>query len=219
MQAAGGAAIAADDDGSTDGDTSIEGRASGPARYRRLLFSVALGAYALDLGTKIWALEELRGQPDIDVVGELLKLHFTSNPGAAFSTGTGFTPVITCVAIVATLVILFFSRRVGSTGWAVGLGFLLAGVTGNLTDRMVREPGPFRGEVVDMFMLPNWPVFNVADICINIAAAIIVIQAFRGVHLDGTRESDESEELTDPDEDGAQDAQDAQDSVGEEGRP
>ena len=36
-------------------------------------------------------------------------------------------------------------------------------------------------------MLPNWPIFNVADICINVAAALILVQAFRGIRLDGTR--------------------------------
>jgi signal peptidase II len=39
-----------------------------------------------------------------------------------------------------------------------------------------------------MFMLPNWPVFNVADICINVAAGLILLQAFRGVRLDGSRD-------------------------------
>jgi signal peptidase II len=40
---------------------------------------------------------------------------------------------------------------------------------------------------VDFLMLPNWPVFNVADMCINAAAALILVQAFRGIRLDGTR--------------------------------
>ena len=36
-------------------------------------------------------------------------------------------------------------------------------------------------------MLPHWPIFNVADMCINVAAGLILIQAFRGIRLDGTR--------------------------------
>ena len=71
--------------------------------------------------------------------------------------------------------------------WAVAMGLLLAGVSGNLTDRMLREPGPFRGHVIDFLMLPNWPIFNVADICINTAAGLILLQAFRGVRMDGAR--------------------------------
>jgi signal peptidase II len=91
------------------------------------------------------------------------------------------------VAIVAVLVILYVVRRVGSVGWAVALGLLLAGVGGNLTDRLVREPAPLRGHVIDFFMLPHWPVFNVADVCINAAAILILVQVYRGVRLDGTR--------------------------------
>jgi signal peptidase II len=137
--------------------------------------------------TKILAVERLTDRPDIQVVGEILQLHLTRNPGAAFSTGTQFTVVLTCVAIAAVGVVLWLSRRLGSLGWAIALGALLAGISGNLTDRILREPGPFRGHVIDFLMLPNWPVFNVADICINIAAGLILIQAFRGIRIDGTR--------------------------------
>ena len=74
-----------------------------------------------------------------------------------------------------------------------GLGLLLAGVAGNLTDRVLREPGPMRGHVIAFLMLPNWPVFNIADVCINVAAGIILVQAFRGVRLDGTRVPEEDD--------------------------
>jgi signal peptidase II len=40
-------------------------------------------------------------------------------------------------------------------------------------------------------MLPNWPVFNVADMCINVAAGLIILQTFRGVALDGSRDRTE----------------------------
>jgi signal peptidase II len=88
------------------------------------------------------------------------------------------------------IAVVWFARRLGSTGWAIGLGFLLAGVLGNLTDRIFREPGFLRGHVVDFLQLPHWPVFNVADMCINVAAALIVIQAVRGMGLNGTRHAD-----------------------------
>jgi len=157
------------------------------ARVWRVFALVAVVMYAVDLVTKILALDRLDGRPDVHVIGDLLQLHLTRNPGAAFSTGTQFTVLLSCIAIAAVLVVLWLSRRLGNVVWAVALGFLLAGVAGNLTDRMVREPGPFRGHVIDFLMLPNWPVFNVADICINVAAGLILIQAFRGIRMDGTR--------------------------------
>jgi signal peptidase II len=158
------------------------------ARLRGLFVGVALALYALDVGTKILAVDRLAGRPDVSVLGDVLQLHLTRNPGAAFSTGTEFTIALSCVAVVAVLVVLYLSRRLGSRGWAVALGALLAGVAGNLTDRILRDPGPFRGHVVDFLMLPNWPVFNVADICINLGAALILVQAFRGIRIDGSRE-------------------------------
>ena len=155
------------------------------ARLTGLFAVVALAAYALDLGTKLLAVEKLTGRADVPVVGQLLVLHLTRNPGAAFSTGTGYTLVLSCLAMVAVLVVLWLSRRLGSLVWGAALGLLLAGVAGNLTDRIFREPGPLRGHVVDFVMLPHWPVFNVADMCINVAAALILLQAFRGVRISG----------------------------------
>jgi signal peptidase II len=149
--------------------------------------SVALAAYAVDLVTKVLAVAHLSGHPDVRVAGDLLVLHLVRNPGAAFSTGTAYTEVFSCVAIAAVVAVLWFARRLGSTLWAVGLGLLLAGVAGNLTDRLVREPGVLRGHVIDFLMLPHWPVFNVADMCIDVAAALVLLQVYRGVRLDGTR--------------------------------
>jgi len=148
--------------------------------------AVAVAAYAVDVVSKVVAVERLSGGRDVEL-GPWLTLHLTRNPGAAFSTGTEFTLVISLIAVVAVGVVLFLSRRVGSLAWAWALGLLLGGVAGNLTDRILREPAPLRGHVVDMFMLPNWPVFNVADICIDVAAALILVQAFRGIRIDGGR--------------------------------
>jgi signal peptidase II len=185
MQAAGGASLS---DASTDHERT-------PARRRYVAIFAAVFAvlYTTDVVTKLLAVEHLTGEPDKPLIGELLQLHLTRNPGAAFSTGTAFTEVLTCVAIGAVLTILYLSRRLGSTAWAVGLGLLLAGVGGNLTDRMLREPGPFRGHVIDFLMLPNWPIFNIADMCINAAAGLILVQAFRGVRLDGSRVEDDGQ--------------------------
>jgi signal peptidase II len=142
----------------------------------------------LDQATKALAVDRLADEADVRVVGSLLQLHLTRNAGAAFSTGTQFTVVLSCLAAVATVVVLVVALRARTTVWALALGLLLAGITGNLTDRLLRSPGPLRGHVIDFLMLPHWPVFNVADVCITAAAVLIVLQAFRGIRLDGRRE-------------------------------
>ncbi len=182
MQAARGTSLS-HDDSSLDDTQSVPSRAG----VRVLLFVAFALPYAVDQATKWLAVDRLTGQPDKELLGDLLMLHLTRNAGAAFSTGTGYTGLFTALAILAVLVVLWVSRRVGSAGWAVALGLLLAGITGNLTDRLFRAPGALRGHVVDFLQLPHWPIFNVADMCINVAAALILVQAFRGIRLDGSR--------------------------------
>ena len=179
MQAARGASLNPSDTGPVSGDSR--------RRSTWWLFAaVGAAAYALDFGTKQWAVSAL-AERDISVIGDFLVLHLTHNAGAAFSTGTEFTVVLSCLAAVAVCAVLVVSVRLASPLWSVGLGLLLGGVGGNLTDRFIREPGVLRGHVIDWLMMPNWPVFNVADMCIIGAASIIILQSMRGVTLRGER--------------------------------
>jgi len=148
---------------------------------------VAVVGFVLDAASKYLVMKNLNGQPSIHVIGSLVKFTYVRNPGAAFGAGESLTPVITVIALIATVVTIRFIMKARNALWAFALGMLLAGVLGNLSDRMFRDPGPFRGHVVDFIQLPHYAVFNVADMCINVAAVLIVIQLVRGVHLDGSR--------------------------------
>jgi signal peptidase II len=153
----------------------------------RLVFVVGFVALLVDVLSKWLAAQELIGRDPVSIIGDFLQLRLVRNPGAAFGAGASLTPVISVVAIIATVVVVYFAFRVRHRGWAVALGLLLAGVGGNLIDRVFRDPGPFRGHVVDFFALPHWPVFNVADICIDLAAIMFAVLLIRGDRLDGTR--------------------------------
>ena len=148
---------------------------------------VAAVLYAADQVTKVLAVALLAPGRAVPLVGELLQLRLVRNPGAAFSFATGATWVFTLVAIVVVVGVLRVARRLGSRSWAVALGLLLAGALGNLTDRLLRAPGVGRGHVVDFLELPNWPIFNVADMAICAAAGLVVVLAVRGTEIDGAR--------------------------------
>ncbi|RYE81057.1 MAG: signal peptidase II [Myxococcales bacterium] len=157
-----------------------------------MAFLVAALGLVTDQVTKVLAVERLSGEPPRPLVGEFLQLNLIYNPGAAFGLGGGFTVVFALLALVATCVAVWFALKVRTPAWAIAVGLVIAGVGGNLIDRIVRAPGPFHGHVVDFLQLPNWPIFNVADICINAGAILIIIQFIRGVNLDGTREGQEA---------------------------
>jgi signal peptidase II len=158
-----------------------------PSRHRLLFVLVAVAAYAVDLGTKLLAVAHLTPGDPVDVIGGLLRLELVRNPGAAFSTGTSYTLILTVIALVAAGLVIRFGRRLGDPTWAVALGLLLGGVCGNLTDRLFREPAFLRGHVVDFLELPHWPVFNVADMLIDAAVVLIIIQTWRGIGITGVR--------------------------------
>jgi len=56
---------------------------------------------------------------------------------------------------------------------------VLGGAVGNLTDRVLRDPGVFRGHVVDFIDFRVWPVFNVADVAVVTGAVLLVIVSYR----------------------------------------
>jgi signal peptidase II len=159
-----------------------------------LLSLIALAVLAADVVTKVVAVAQLEDRAPVEILGGLVYLQLVRNPGAAFSLATGYTWVLTIVAIAVVVVIVRVARRLRSTGWAVALGLVLGGALGNLVDRLFRAPGPLQGHVVDVVSLfaPDgrvWPVFNLADSSIVSGGVLLVLLALLGRELDGTRTS------------------------------
>jgi len=161
-----------------------------PPRRRRIgiLLTVAAAVYALDIVTKLLVVAKLTPGVPVHVLGSILQLTYTRNSGAAFSIGWGYTAVFSLIAMGVIFVILRLARRLYSAPWALALGLLLGGAIGNLTDRIARAPGPFRGWVVDFIQVPHFAIFNLADSAISCGGVLMVLLAFRGLHPDGTDE-------------------------------
>ncbi|HSN07289.1 MAG TPA: signal peptidase II [Candidatus Angelobacter sp.] len=153
----------------------------------RVTFTVAALVVLVDQITKYLAVRNLEGRPPVEVIGTWVRFVFLRNSGAAFSFGESYTVIFTAIAITVVVVIVRTSRKLGSVGWAIALGGLLGGAVGNLLDRIFREPGLFRGHVVDFIAFPNFAVFNVADSAIVCSAVLMVLLALRGVEIDGRR--------------------------------
>jgi signal peptidase II len=146
-----------------------------------------VGVFVADLVSKTLVVATLSGRAPLRLLGGLLTLRELRNSGAAFSIGTSVTVVFTLIALGVIVAILRTARRLRSIPWAITLGLLLGGATGNLGDRLFRSPGFLRGDVVDWIELPHWPVFNVADASIVCGGVLAVLLAARGISLDGRR--------------------------------
>jgi signal peptidase II len=146
-----------------------------------------VAVFVTDLVSKTIVVATLSDRAPIRLLGGLLTLRELRNSGAAFSIGTSVTVVFTLIALGVIVAILRTARRLRSIPWAITLGLLLGGATGNLGDRLFRSPGFLRGDVVDWIELPHWPVFNVADASIVCGGVLAVLLAARGISLDGRR--------------------------------
>lgn len=91
--------------------------------------------------------------------------------------------------MVVAASIFYYGRKITSTRWAVALGLALGGIFGNLNDRIFRPPGGLQGEVVDWIQLPNWPIFNVADMSVVSAAILITYLSWKNVAAIGNKDS------------------------------
>ena len=142
----------------------------------RVPLLIAAGVVLADQLTKHWALVALGDGREVAVFWTL-QWNLAFNSGMAFSRGEGFGPVI---AVVATLVIvwLLVSLRTGASRMSViGMGLVIGGAAGNLIDRLFRGEAWLRGAVVDFIDFQWFPIFNVADIAINVGAATLILNA------------------------------------------
>ena len=148
----------------------------------RFILFLSLPLYAVDQLTKHLVLRFISPYDARIVVPDFFSLVNVTNTGAAFGSFRGnntFFIVISVVALVVVTVLLI--RRSQPDPWRdLSLALLLAGILGNLTDRLLY------GHVID-FLLFNlhipyadpWPAFNVADSCISIAVALFIFHSFR----------------------------------------
>jgi len=148
----------------------------------RFILLLSLPLYALDQLTKHWILRSISPYEARPVVPDFFNLVNVTNTGAAFGSFKGNNTFFVAISLIALVVVtvLLVRPRTFDLWRDVSLALLLAGILGNLTDRLLY------GHVID-FLLFNlhvryadpWPAFNVADSCISIAVVLFIIHSFR----------------------------------------
>lgn len=144
--------------------------------------AIAGGVFMIDQTTKAWATRVLRFEGDRSIISGFLNFAYAKNPGVAFSmlddNGDAGRWGLSIVALVAATLVLYFFWRTPRTDDRIlgSLALLLAGIAGNVTDRLRL------GFVVDwvdvQFGSWHYPTFNVADAAICIGAGLLVIDIF-----------------------------------------
>lgn len=143
-----------------------------------LLLSVCL--VSLDQLIKIWAragADGVEGRTLLALWPNVFELKLVYNEGVAFGMMQGAGIYLTPVAIAIALVAGWYSYKHAQNqmGLHVTCALLAAGSIGNLVDRWTQ------GKVTDMFWIRaiNFPVFNLADVCITIAGVLFIVGAVK----------------------------------------
>jgi signal peptidase II len=148
----------------------------------KFIFLLSLPLYALDQITKHLVMRSVDPEEPRVVIAGFLDLVNVTNTGAAFGSfknNNGFFIAVSCLALLFVLSLLV-RRRPHDVWRDVSLALLLAGILGNLTDRLLY------GHVIDFLLVDlhvplahPWPAFNVADSCICVAVICFIIHSFR----------------------------------------
>ena len=145
---------------------------------------MAGGVFMVDQMTKAWAIRRLRPPvgDDRTIIPNFLHFIYAENPGVAFSQLDNHGDVgrwgLSAVAIVAAVLVLFYFWRIQKAHDRLlgALALLLAGIVGNVTDRIRL------GFVIDFIdvQFGNWhyPTFNVADAAICVGAGLLILDLF-----------------------------------------
>ncbi|MBQ5316167.1 MAG: signal peptidase II [Oscillospiraceae bacterium] len=131
-------------------------------------------AAVIDRVTKMLAERFVLGKTEVIKIGELDVLFFniTHNTGAAFSSFSGKTAMLSVFTVAALIVMVVYFYRTKSKGRlkTISMGMIVGGGLGNLYDRIAF------GRVTDFINLfPFNFVFNFADICVVLGAVLLMI--------------------------------------------
>lgn len=137
----------------------------------------------LDRLTKWWASSTLAVGRPAPLLGQSIRLTRVHNVGGAFGIFPGGGELFLAVSGVVSfvLLVLLLLGRIRGTLARMGVAIVLAGAVGNLIDRLLY------GFVLDFFEIRGFPVFNLADACITIGAALIVLSVLFGGDRDRVR--------------------------------
>jgi len=159
--------------------------------WRAAYLVAALAVYLADQATKAWAVRRLRFGDVLKFLGGEVQFAYAENTGIAFSRlqdggefGRWMLAALAALAIVGLLIYLYRTQRTDDRILGA-IALLLAGVAGNLTDR-VRL-----GHVVDFIQVfigsYPWPTFNVADAAICTGAALLALDLILEGRAEGRR--------------------------------
>jgi signal peptidase II len=146
----------------------------GQRRIPSLSLLIAAVVVALDQLSKHWAVSQLNDGHTVHVLWTL-QFNLAFNGGMAFGRGQGLGPIIGVIATIVVVALVLSLRRSDGKMSIVAVGLIVGGAMGNIVDRLFRGDAWLHGKVVDFIDFQWFPIFNIADICVNVGGGLLVL--------------------------------------------
>ena len=109
-----------------------------------------------------------------DVIDGIFSITYIENKGAAFGLGEGNAFVFILVAVLVSVIMIYYYKKQEKNFWlSLGVSLILSGAWGNLIDSVMKS------SVTEMFNFHIWPVFNIADIAVCLGCLFLIIYVFK----------------------------------------
>lgn len=154
---------------------------------RVLFVLVAVTSFMADRISKLLVQQQMRVGERIPVLGDVLELRYVQNRGIAFGLFADAGVLVVIATLLVGVLLFAFMLRIepDDLPTLVGGGLITAGALGNLVDRVQH------GYVIDFLHLPRWPTFNVADVCITLGVASVLVAQLAAARHDATADDDD----------------------------
>jgi len=140
-------------------------------------FVIILGCIGLDQITKAIVRTYLKPKGSINIIDNFFKFTYVENKGGAWGSFSGKLWLFIIVTILALGVMFYLLKDFNlktNPFYSIGLSLIIAGAIGNFIDRIIFK---YVTDFLDFYIFGyDFPVFNVADICIVIGSIMLIIQ-------------------------------------------
>ncbi len=133
-----------------------------------MFFLISILIILLDQITKILVRTEIKEGTSVVIIPKILYFTHATNTGASFSMLTNYSFLLTIIAILVIIGMCVFYKKI-PVQYRTAAALILGGAVGNLIDRFQY------GTVTDFINIQIWPIFNIADSAITVAAILLII--------------------------------------------
>ena len=136
-----------------------------------MIWAVMILGVLADRITKILAAGYLPYEVPVPIIGNIFSLEYIHNKGAAWSILDGRVGLLLIITVAVTIFIAWLLHKTPKEQKFMRFSYalLISGALGNIIDRV------YYGYVIDFLRFPNFPVFNIADCCVTVGIALIII--------------------------------------------